>query len=144
MPFKHLPQDTSTLLFKLPHISNLFVFKDNFSNDQAMVRIVTEILRFGQLEMIYMGNAECRVFDYDHYLLDCSDCAIVRVNLVDSLIEELNLDSARKQFVGELENVDNAITVESVVIDDCKNASSVDIVIAPSRILKSNSRFQAA
>ena len=145
MPFRNLPQDTSTLLFKLPHISNLFVFKDNFTNHHGMVRIVTEILRLGQLEMIYMGDIEGKSFNYDEYLNGCTDCAIIRVNILDTTIPYRNLDSMRTLFVEALENEANAIEVDPNVINEKKNASTVDLVIAPSRRTRiSNPRVQAA
>ncbi|HEX8563333.1 MAG TPA: hypothetical protein VF676_10180 [Flavobacterium sp.] len=145
MPFKALPPDTSTLLFKLPHVSNLFVFKENLTNQHNMTRIVTEILRFGQLEMIYMGSAEDRSFNYEDYLQGCEDCAIIRVNLLDRPIFNRDLELARRQFVEELENIDNAITVDSNMISVNRNSSTVDIVIAPVRNSKTqNGRFQAA
>ncbi len=131
MPFKALPKETSTLLFKLPHISNLFVFKENFSNHFGMVQIVTEILRYGKPEFLHIGECEDNSVDYENLTEDCTDTAIIRVNLLENIFLTEEPEVITRLFIEELENHDNAITVDSNVIDSEINASTVDIVIAP-------------
>jgi len=147
MPFKSLPQETSTLLFQLPHISNLFVFKDNLNNKAGMTEIVTEILRFGQMEIIYMGAAVGNNFDYEGYLQHCVDCAIIRVNVMDTIMLNGDLEKTRLLFIQQLENFNNIISMESNFYDEMINVSTVDLIITPPNYQADShdeSRIQAA
>src|SRR5690606_3501409 len=94
-------------------------------------QIVTEILRYGKPEFLYIGEGEEYPLDYDDVVDDCADSAVIRVNLLESILITDNHENIKRLFIEELENLDNAITVDSNVVDSQINASTVDIVIAP-------------
>lgn len=124
----------------------MWIFKESLCDEHKMAQVITEVLRFGQLEIIYMGSAAGNAFNYEEYLNSSIDCAVVRVNILDTNILNYDLEQTRILFMSQLENKDHAVKVECNIYSAKRNLSSVDIVIDPHRNIRfrRESRFEAA
>lgn len=139
MPFKELPAETATLLFRLSHVSKLFVFERNFYNHCEMIRIIAEVLRVRSYELLQVSGTQRGAVEYETFFDSSEDCAIVRVNLLDAEHHVAKGGALQKHFLDQLENENNIFAVDSTVVSKQKNTSIVDIVISSNfRRAKSN------
>ena len=141
MPFKTLPRKTATLVFRLMHVSQLFVFQRNFYNRDKMVEIVAELLRLHSFDLFTVNDGE-KLISYESFLGGCEDCAIIRVNILGSFKQQPATQALRKLLVSQLDDETNNFSVDSQIVSERRKTSVVDIVI--SRANSSEEDHQAA
>ena len=136
-------QKTLTLFFSIPHISNLFIYKDNWTNNQIMRPVITEILKSGQFQVHYLGeNPEV---DFTRVMNDCSDCALISLTLQDIDLADKSAQTVKELFIQEMANRKNRFLFQNEMIDELRNVSSISISIKVQTIRKIEvENFQAA
>ena len=135
MPFKILPRKTATLMFRLLHVSQLFVFKRNFDNCDKMVQIVAELLRLHSFDLFTVKDGE-ELMNYESFLGTCEDCAVIRVNVLGAFQDQSNMQTLRKLLVSQLDDESNKFSVDTQIVSKRRNTSVVDIVISPTNPLE--------
>ncbi len=139
MPFKTLPRKTATLMFRLLHVSQLFVFKRNFNNCDKMVQIVAELLRLHSFDLFTVKDGE-ELMNYESFLGSCEDCAVIRVNVLGAFQHQLSTQTLRKLLVSQLDDETNDFSVDSNIVSERRNTSVVDIVISPTNPIEKDDR----
>lgn len=110
-----LPTSTeriSTLVFRIPHISNFLIFKDILENDNALISVVTEFLKLGEPEVLYQG------YDYAHsprkeVIEKKGNAALIRIGVLGKSLVRRNSKRTIALLIKELQKPRNRVTLAS-------------------------------
>ena len=118
-----------TLLFEIPHISKLFIYRYHWTDSFMMRKIVAEILRSGQFELLYFGENASESYNAkrEHIV---NDTALICVTIRDLAVpENYSLNACKEFFIKELAFKKNFFQFDSELIDERRNTSSIKISI---------------
>ncbi|HEU0136222.1 MAG TPA: hypothetical protein VFQ50_02940 [Flavobacterium sp.] len=124
---KYAKHDTLTFIFKIPHISNLFIYKDNWDNNIVMRKVIVELLDIGQFETLFLGNHPASDFLAD--VQSCEDCAFIALSIHDLSTVDTAASTATSLFIRELQNRKNRFLFESNIVDEQKNVTAISLSI---------------
>lgn len=132
-----------TFIFKIPNISKLLIFKDNWSNNKVMDKVIVELLRARQFEPLYLGNVnENR--DLSNFY-NSEDSAVIALTISDVDVAEITTSVAAELFSRELKNKKNRFLFENNLICSQKNITTIQISIRVQAIRRDEiANFQAA
>lgn len=134
-------RDTLTLSFKIPHVSRLLIFKDNWNNCVIMRRVITELLMSGHYTKIYLGSNPDS--NYSSVMKD-ENCAIINIKIVGITLLEYKIDDYIDYFIAELQNRKNVLRFDNSLINRERQISSIRISIKITESVKVKSEIQAA
>lgn len=118
----------STLLFRIPHLSNLLIFKDVLKNSKALVELLTGILKLGNPEILYLGY-DCFHTARKDVMSKTSDAAIVRICLPGKEIIRRDPNRTVKLLIDELQKPRKCVSLASEVLSQEKEIVGVAITV---------------
>lgn len=118
----------STILFRIPHIQNLLIFKDALGNNEALVSILAELLKLRDPDILYIG------YDNMHspkkeVLSQLRDSAIVRVSFPDKNIICKDTKKTLGLAIHELQRFNNRIAVACDMLSRERNITAVAVSV---------------
>ncbi len=132
-----------TLFFSIPNVSNLFIYKDNWTDNKVMRPLIAEILKCGQFEVHYLGADSSTV--QGSVARNASDCALINLTVQDVDLANRSAQTIKDLLIQELSNRKNRFLFENELIDADKNVTNIHITIKIQSVRKMElERFQAA
>ncbi len=133
-----------TLLFCIKNISNLFIYKDHWTDNKVMRLVIKEILLSGQFDTHYLGSNHKATFR--NLAATCSEAAIITVTICDLQFSDLEPAEIISIFSEELGNRKNRFLFENNMLDEEKNVTNINITIQLTSLRRQslNENYQAA
>ncbi|MBC7607891.1 MAG: hypothetical protein H7199_13185 [Burkholderiales bacterium] len=135
--------DNLTLVFLLPNVSRLLIYKDNWNNGLIMRKVISELLLNGSFLKLYLGNKPRACAD--HLKTAYNDCAIIslKINGIQSL--DYQPKTEQELFAVELKKITNFLHFDSMMLSLDNNVSCIEATIKITESSKINkSDIQAA
>jgi hypothetical protein len=120
------------MLFRIPRISKLLIFKDVLSHPDALVSVVGEVLKLGDPDVLYLGYDPVHSPRKD-VLAKSHDSAIIRICLPGKEIVRKDKAKAVKLVIDELQKPRNLISIASETLSIYENIIAVAISVESSR-----------
>jgi len=125
----------STFIFRIPHVHNLLIFKDVLQNKHALVSTLTEILKLGDTEILYVGYDAFYSPSKEATLL-MSDAAIVRITFPDKKIICKEPEQTIRLAIMELQRSNSQFTIACDVLSHERNITAIALsVSSPSDVM---------
>lgn len=118
----------STVIFRIPHLSNLIIFKNVLGQKGSLVALVAEMLKLGHPEILYLG------YDYSHsprkdVLANKGNAAIIRVCVPGKELIRRSVHRTISMFIEELQKRRNVISVASETLSPEKDIIAVAMTV---------------
>lgn len=133
-----------TLIFEIPHVNNLLVYKYNWNNGVMMRKMVAEFIDTGQFHMLYFGD-KCESVTNDKYTPKEADTAIIAVCVRDIQVPEgFTFNSCKEVFITELRHNKNLFQFDNAWIDQQNNISLINISVTVRHAIHIDTAVSAA
>ncbi|NUY79904.1 hypothetical protein HUK80_03275 [Flavobacterium sp. MAH-1] len=119
---------SSTILFRIPHVSKLLAFKDVLKNKDSLVKLITAILKLGLPEILYVGYDDAFSPKKD-IIAKKNDAAIIRICLHGKELVRRNHERTIKMIISELQKPRNLISMASETLSHDKDIIAVAISV---------------
>ena len=117
-----------TLLFEIPRVNNLLIYKYNWNNSIVMKKMIAEFIDLGQFHMLYFGNRPELI--QNKYTPSDPNSALIIVCVSAILVPETySFQMCKDIFVKELYYNKNLFQFDNWWIDEHKNISSVGVTV---------------
>lgn len=118
---------STTLFITIPHVSRLFIYEDNWTDNKVMRPVITEILKLGQFKVHYLGENPTQSFE--NIAANAADSALICLTIADMDLQDRSAHTIKNLFIQELCNRKNRFLFENEVVDSAKNVTSINITI---------------
>jgi|GEM_PF-3203055 len=128
MPLIPHKDRVSTILFRIPHIQNLLIFKNSLNKKDALVAIIIELLKLGDTDLLYVG------YDNHHTpskeaMSQLRDSAIVRLMFPKKDIIRRDISKTIDLIIDELQLDDNHISIACDTLSYDRNITAVALSV---------------
>lgn len=120
----------STFIFRIPHISNLIIFKNVLKHKCTLVSLVTEMLKLDHPEILYLGY-DCTYSPRKDVMANKSNAAIIRICVPGKELIRRDTQKTTALFIDELLKARNIITVATETLSWEKDIIAVAITAEP-------------
>lgn len=134
-------RDTLTLSFMIPNVSRLLIFRDHWNNSMVMRRVITELLKTGNYQKLYLGSDPKAL---NRETIDTKNTAIVNIKIHGITLLEYKIEDFTDYFIAELQNRKNVLHYDNSLINPEKQISGINISIKVTESVKVKSEIQAA
>ncbi|MBD3581029.1 hypothetical protein [Flavobacterium selenitireducens] len=124
MPLTAQREKISTVIFRIPHVHNLLIFKDVLKNKDALVSILVEILKLGDPDVLYLGYDNLHSLPKDILLKD-RDSAIVRISFPNKKIICKEPEQTIMLAIIELQRLNGQISIASDTLSHERNITAI-------------------
>lgn len=139
MLFNLKQYDQLALIFMIPNVSHLLIYKDNWNKAKVMRLVISEILSTGLFSKLYLGSKPERFIPDEP---DLNDCAIISIKLDGVNHIDYKPKNVEELFATEICKDSNVFLFDNEMVDEEHNVSSIDFnikVTVPKRRGKSSS-----
>jgi hypothetical protein len=131
------------LVFLIPNVSHLLIYKDNWDKSKVMRKVISELLATAKLSKLYLGTQLDKATA--KYQAEQTDCAVVNLHIHNVNLLDYQPKTAEELFAKELQNETNAMDFNNQWIDIENNVSSIAVSINISKSKRrTKSRVKAA
>lgn len=117
-------EKVSTVIFRIPHVHNLLIFKDVLKNKDALVSILVEILKLGGPDVLYIGYDNLYSLPKD-IILKHRDSAIVRISFPNEKIICKDAEQTINLAIVELQRLNGRISIASDTLSHERNITAI-------------------
>jgi hypothetical protein len=114
--------DQLTMVFVIPNVSRLLIYRDNWNKVKVMRKVIAEMLQSKFFPKLNARNRSAKEVEHgDGY----HDCAIVRLKIhgLDRLGYEPK--STAELFANEIVKEDNTLQFDNELINDAENVTKI-------------------
>lgn len=140
MLFNFKQYDSLALIFMIPNVSHLLIYKDNWNKSKVMRQVVSEMLTTGLFSKLYLGNKPEKFVPDEPEL---NDCVIVSIKIDGVNLIDYKPKNVVELFANEICKETNVMQFDNEMVDEEHNVSALDFnikVATPKQRTKSSTQ----